>query len=113
DELFEVATLIQTGKVEDFPVVVMGTQYWRPMLEQIRGMVEAKTIDPIDLEKLIVTDDPGEAVSAITDIALKRFGPTYGSKVTPPWWLLENFGAWWRRRFGAQAAASSGPPRAS
>ncbi|HJZ54040.1 MAG TPA: TIGR00730 family Rossman fold protein [Gemmataceae bacterium] len=113
DELFEVATLIQTGKVEDFPVVVMGTQYWRPMLEQIRGMVEAKTIDPIDLEKLIVTDDPGEAVSAITDIALKRFGLTYGSKVTPRWWLLENFGAWWRRRFGAQAAASSGPPRAS
>jgi uncharacterized protein (TIGR00730 family) len=100
DELFEVLTLIQTGKVKDFPVALMGTDYWRPLLDQLRSMVSAHTIDAWDLDKLIVTDNPGEAVSAITDIAMKRFGLTYGPKLKPRWWLLETFGQWWRRRFG-------------
>jgi uncharacterized protein (TIGR00730 family) len=97
DELFEVATLIQTGKVQDFPVALMGTDYWRPLLEMIRVMVAEKTIDPVDLDKLIVSDDPGEVVSGITDTAMKRFGLTYGPKVKPRWWLGEWFGEWWNR----------------
>ena len=101
DELFEVATLIQTGKLHDFPVVLMGHDYWQPLLDQIKRMVVEHTIDPADLARFIVSDDPGEAVSAITDIAMKRFGLTYGAKVTPKWWLLETFGRWWhRKRFG-------------
>ena len=63
DELFEVATLIQTGKVHDFPVALMGTDYWRPLIDQLRLMVAEKTIDPVDLDRLIVSDDPGEVVS--------------------------------------------------
>ena len=78
DELFEVVTLIQTGKLQDFPVALMGTDYWRPLLDQLRLMVAEKTIDPIDLERIIVSDDPGEVVSAVTDTAMKRFGLTYG-----------------------------------
>lgn len=100
DELFEVLTLIQTGKLEDFPVALMGTDYWGPMVEQIRSMVQEKTVDPIDLDKLIVSDDPGEVVSAITDRAMSRFGLTYGPQIKPRWWLGELWGQWWRRSTG-------------
>jgi uncharacterized protein (TIGR00730 family) len=97
DELFEVATLIQTGKLHDFPVALMGTDYWQPLLDQLRLMVAEKTIDAMDLERIIVSDDPGEVVSGVTDTAMKRFGLTYGPKVRPRWWLLETFGKWWKR----------------
>jgi uncharacterized protein (TIGR00730 family) len=90
DELFEVATLIQTGKLEDFPVALMGTDYWHPLMALFRRMVADKTIDPEDMDKLIVSDDPGEVVSAVTDTAMKRFGLTYGPKVKPRWWLGEH-----------------------
>jgi uncharacterized protein (TIGR00730 family) len=100
DELFEVLTLIQTAKVEDFPVALMGTDYWKPLLDQIRLMVAERTVDAADLDRLIVSDHPGEAVSAVADIAMTRFGLTYGAKVKPRWWLLEGFGRWWRRGFG-------------
>lgn len=100
DELFEVATLIQTGKLHDFPVALMGVDYWAPLLDQLRLMVGERTISPIDLDKLIVSDDPGEVVSGITDVAMTKFGLSYGPAVTPRWWLGERFGAWWRRRAG-------------
>jgi uncharacterized protein (TIGR00730 family) len=54
DELFEVVTLIQTGKVKDFPVALMGTDYWKPLLEMLRVMIAEKTIAPVDLDRLIV-----------------------------------------------------------
>lgn len=97
DELFEVATLIQTGKLQDFPVALMGVDYWRPLLELLQEMVAAKTIDRIDLDKIIMSDSPGEVVSGVTDMAMKRFGLTYGPKVKPRWWLGEWFGDWWNR----------------
>jgi uncharacterized protein (TIGR00730 family) len=97
DELFEVVTLIQTGKLHDFPVALMGTDFWQPLLAQLRLMVTEKTIEPIDLDRIIISDDPGEVVSAVTDTAMKRFGLTYGPKVKPRWWLLETFGKWWNR----------------
>jgi uncharacterized protein (TIGR00730 family) len=97
DELFEVATLIQTGKVESFPVALMGTDYWRPLIDQLRLMVMEKTIDAADLDQLIISDNPGEVVSGITDIALKRFGLTYGPEIQPRWWLGEWFGRWWKK----------------
>jgi uncharacterized protein (TIGR00730 family) len=89
DELFEVLTLIQTGKVQDFPVAVMGTEYWGPLLDQVKKMATEKTIDAGDLDKLIVSDDPGEVVSAVTDIAMQRFGLSYGPQVKRRWWLGE------------------------
>ena len=95
DELFEVATLIQTGKVQDFPVALMGTDYWRPLLDQLRVLVAEKTIDLGDLDRLVVSDHPGEVVSGLTDTAMKRFGLTYGPRIKPRWWLFERFGQWW------------------
>jgi uncharacterized protein (TIGR00730 family) len=96
DELFEVATLIQTGKVDHFPVALMGKDYWQPLIDQLRLMVNEKTIDALDLDQFVISDDPGEVVSGITDIAMKKFGLTYGPECKPKWWLGERFGQWWK-----------------
>ncbi len=100
DELFEVLTLIQTGKVQDFPVAVMGKDYYRPLLDMVQGMVAGKTISTGDLDKLIVSDDPGEVVSAVTDVAMTRFGLSYGPKMKPRWILGETLGSWWKGNSG-------------
>ncbi|HLB78796.1 MAG TPA: TIGR00730 family Rossman fold protein, partial [Candidatus Dormibacteraeota bacterium] len=65
DELFESLTLIQTGKIVHFPVVLFGSTYWKGLLDWIRDPVlkEAK-ISPDDLDLMIVTDDVDEAVQA-------------------------------------------------
>ncbi len=66
DELFETATLIQTGKIHSFPVVVMGTDYWQPLREFVRGtMMTAGTIGPNDLDDVVFTDSIEEAIGAI------------------------------------------------
>jgi uncharacterized protein (TIGR00730 family) len=67
DELFEALTLIQTGKVEHFPVVLYGKDYWDGMMEWIRErpLFEAK-ISPEDLDLVTITDDVDEACEAIT-----------------------------------------------
>jgi uncharacterized protein (TIGR00730 family) len=66
DELFEALTLIQTGKVRHFPVVLVGRDYWSGLLDWIRGTVLAHgAIAPADLELFHVTDDPSDAVGFI------------------------------------------------
>jgi uncharacterized protein (TIGR00730 family) len=74
DEMFEALTLIQTGKIEQFPVVLMGVEYWADLVEQLEEMVEAGMISRSDLELLIVTDDPSEAASYIHEHTVQRFG---------------------------------------
>ena len=66
DELFEALTLIQTGKVQHFPVVLFGTAYWRGMLDwmRTRPLLEGK-ISPEDLTIFTLTDDVDEAVEVI------------------------------------------------
>ena len=73
DELFEALTLIQTGKVLHFPVVLFDTEYWDGLLEWIRSslLVEG-TISPDDVELLHVTDDPEEAFAVVTDCYERR-----------------------------------------
>ena len=68
DELFEALTLIQTGKVRDFPVVLMGRSYWQGLLEWIRSTVAAEgKISPEDVDLLMVTDSPEEAVRFVVE----------------------------------------------
>jgi uncharacterized protein (TIGR00730 family) len=66
DEMFEALTLIQTGKVLNFPVVLFDSEYWGGLVEWIheRPLAEAM-ISPEDEKMLFVTDDPGEAVDTI------------------------------------------------
>ena len=66
DELFEALTLIQTGKVTHFPVVLFGREYWSPLVDWVRHtMAEGGYISPGDLDLLTVTDDVDEAVAAM------------------------------------------------
>jgi uncharacterized protein (TIGR00730 family) len=90
DEMFEVATLVQTGKVREFPIVLMGREYWRPLTAFVRNrlLVEG-TIDPGDEQRLQVTDSPAEAVEWVTATAMRRFGLTYGPQARRRWYLGE------------------------
>jgi len=89
DEVFETATLIQTGKIKDFPIVLMGVEYWAPLVQFMRDtMVEAGTIDPIDVDRLIITDDPAEAAATIRSITTDKFGLSEKA-VRPRRWFWE------------------------
>jgi uncharacterized protein (TIGR00730 family) len=86
DEIFEAATLIQTQKIRQFPLVLMGKEYWQPLLDFLADrMVREGTIDRADLDRLIVTDSAETAVASITDIAKRAFGLTYGSRMRRRW----------------------------
>lgn len=68
DELFEALTLIQTGKIYQFPVVLFGTAYWDGLLQWIRSRVAAEgKISAGDLDLLVITDDPAEAAQAVIE----------------------------------------------
>jgi uncharacterized protein (TIGR00730 family) len=72
DELFEAATLRQTRKIRHFPIVLVGTAYWRGLLDWLRGpMLEGGKIAPHDVERLQLTDDLDE-VLAIVEAAEHR-----------------------------------------
>ena len=91
DEIFETAVLIQTGKIKDFPVVLMGKSYWEPLLDYLRAFPLASgAIDAADVERWLVCDSPDEAVEMIRERALKQFGLTYGPRAKPRWWLGES-----------------------
>jgi uncharacterized protein (TIGR00730 family) len=69
DELFEALTLIQTGKVQRFPVVLAGSGYWVDLREFLRDhALPTGKISPADLDEFSVIDDPEEIVSRITDV---------------------------------------------
>jgi uncharacterized protein (TIGR00730 family) len=90
DEIFETATLIQTGKIKEFPIVLMGCEYWRPLLDFLRERLLAqRTIDPVDIDRILVTDSAEEAVQSVADIAMRRFGLTYGPRMKRRWYLWE------------------------
>ncbi len=74
DELSEALTLIQTGKVAEFPIVLMGREYWEPFLAMAREMLEAGTISAKDLELMLVTDSVEEAMAHIEQQAVIKFG---------------------------------------
>ena len=66
DELWEALTLIQTGKIGNFPVVLFDSDYWGELLDWVRKeMLEDKLISPEDVELLFLTDDPVEVVELV------------------------------------------------
>ncbi|MEW6212630.1 MAG: TIGR00730 family Rossman fold protein [Acidobacteriota bacterium] len=74
DELFESMTLIQTRKMLNFPIVLMGRDYYEPLCEFLHLMVERGTISSSDLDMLLVTDSVAEAMAHIQKHAVERFG---------------------------------------
>jgi uncharacterized protein (TIGR00730 family) len=68
DELFEALTLIQTGKIYQFPVILFGRHYWAGLVRWITSrLVGEGKISPGDLDLLLLTDDPAEAAQAVID----------------------------------------------
>ncbi len=73
DELFEALTLIQTGKVLHFPLVLVGSDYWGELLEWVRGELLADgMISPEDVDLLFVTDDLDEAIAHVLECYDRR-----------------------------------------
>ncbi len=75
DELFEAVTLIQTKKITQFPIVLMGTEYYGEMMREMADtMLKNGTISPEDLDHFFVTDDIDEAEEFLRKRVVKRFG---------------------------------------
>jgi uncharacterized protein (TIGR00730 family) len=84
DELFESLTLIQTGKIKNFPVVLMGAEFWRPLLEFMRDRLIAEaTISPTDLSLFLVTDSVDEAAAHIARTSIRQAERVEAEKPTP------------------------------
>lgn len=73
DEMFEALTLIQTKKVKNFPVVVMGKEFWSELRNLIDHMVKGSTISPEDMDLICWTDSVEEAVQHLQERAVKQF----------------------------------------
>lgn len=90
DEIFETATLIQTGKIKGFPLILMGKDYWKPLLDFFRNRLLAeKTVDTVDVDRILLTDSAEEAVQSVREIVTKQFGLTYGPRPKRRWILWE------------------------
>lgn len=71
DEFFETLTLIQTGKIERFPIVVMGKEFHQDIIQHIERMIVEKTISEEDMDLLLFSDSVEEVVEHIRKFALK------------------------------------------
>jgi uncharacterized protein (TIGR00730 family) len=86
DELFETLTLIQTKKIENFPVVVMGSEYYQPLRDYFEFMAKQGTISPQDLQLVLFTDNATEAIEHIRKYITGNYKVI---KRKPAWWLFE------------------------
>jgi uncharacterized protein (TIGR00730 family) len=73
DELFEAFTLSQSGKIRQFPMILMGTAYWRPLTDLLQRMAVDGAIGLHDLDLLLVTDDVEDAIKHLERNAIDRF----------------------------------------
>jgi uncharacterized protein (TIGR00730 family) len=90
DELFDVAVLVQTGKMQGFPMVLLGVDYWTPLIQVMRNtLVPARTIDPADVDRFMLTDSPEDAAELIRSTAVSEFGLKVRKQPRRRWWLLE------------------------
>ncbi len=74
DETFETMTLIQTGKIRNFPIVLMGKDYWQPLMDFVYHMAEAGMISPGDPDLIFFTDDVADAMAHLQRHAVRQFG---------------------------------------
>jgi uncharacterized protein (TIGR00730 family) len=76
DELFEVLTLVQTGRIPEFPLILFGREHWQGLLRWMKSRLEDSSgyISPGDLDRLHITDDPQEVIRIVQDYE-RRVGP--------------------------------------
>lgn len=91
DELFEALTLIQTGKIKNFPIVIFNKSFHQELLQYVEKMKIEATISPEDLELLLVTDDIEEVVHYMKN-SIEKFGLKYDRPFKPMKWLFERNG---------------------
>lgn len=84
DEFFESVTLIQTRKIEMFPIIIFDKEFYQKLLEHNQTMVNAGTISPTDEQLFLVTDSIEEAVAYIKEKSIAAFGLKY-MKPKKPW----------------------------
>ena len=90
DEFFEALTLIQTRVIQQFPIVLIGKEYWASLVQLLQRMNTDKTVDPADLKMLLVTDSVEEAMRHIQRHAVEQFGlHRHKVKVRRSWLLRE------------------------
>lgn len=89
DEFFETLTLVQTKKINNFPIVIMGLDYFRPIQDYLKFMADQGTISPEDLDLVLFTDDPTEATAHIGQYISGNFKVRKRNKNLPKWWLFE------------------------
>ncbi len=86
DEFFEILTLVQTKSVTNFPIVLFGKEYYKPLVDVMSGMLEKGTISKEDLDLVLYTDDENQAMEHIQNYVQKNY------KIKPRkghWWLFE------------------------
>lgn len=88
DEFFEAITMIQTGKLLRFPIVLMGRDYHTELEKHIERMVAEKTISPDDAALYLFTDSVAEATAHIKKFAVEKFGLNKKRKPIRPWGIL-------------------------
>ena len=89
DELFEALTLIQTKTIENFPIVLFGTEYHKELYEHIQLMAENESIDPEDMKLIFMTDSVTAMEEHLSIHSIKKFGLVKRS-VKSYWWLGES-----------------------
>jgi uncharacterized protein (TIGR00730 family) len=89
DEYFEALTLIQTRKINDFPIIIFGKEYHQELIEHIEVMRKNNTIGETDNQLFLVTDDIDEAVQLILEKSIKKYGLRPQTKFKPFKWLFE------------------------
>ncbi len=90
DEMFEALTLIQTGKIKEFPVVLFGKEYWKNLIELTEDMVTHKTVSAAEIkEYLLITDSVEEAANHVKKFAIDKFGLKKQRVMKPKKWLGE------------------------
>jgi hypothetical protein len=79
DEIFETLVLIQTGKVQTFPLILLGVEFWEPLVRMLRErLLVAGTLDAIDVDRI-----------TLTDTVMRDFGMAYAPRTKPRWYLGE------------------------
>ncbi len=89
DEYFEALTLIQTKKISEFPIVVLGKEFHKDIIEHIERMKTAGTVSPSDLNLCLFTDSVDEAVDHIKENSIKKFNLQPAKPYKPFKWLFE------------------------